>query len=74
MAIVDLSKRVKNLAYMVSPAAISKAETGAQRDPALGAGQKRWPMAMSILGAVAVSLAMWVGIGWMVLAILGLFS
>lgn len=35
--------------------------------------QKRWPMALSILGAVGVSLAMWAGIFWLVGAVIGLF-
>lgn len=36
--------------------------------------QKRWPMAISILGAVGVSLAMWAGIFWLVGAVIGLFG
>lgn len=35
---------------------------------------KRWPMAASILGAVAVSLAMWAAIAWAVGLVLGLFA
>lgn len=35
--------------------------------------QKRWPMALSILGAVGVSLVMWAGIFWLVGAVIGLF-
>ena len=36
--------------------------------------QKRWPMALSIWGAVAVSLAMWAGIVWIISAFMGLFN
>lgn len=36
--------------------------------------QKRWPMALSIWGAVAVSLAMWAGIVWIISLFMGLFS
>lgn len=59
---------------MVSQAAISKAEAGVSPHLAPRATQKRWPMAFSILGAVGVSLALWVGIAWVVIAFLGLFS
>lgn len=69
-----MSKRAEKLAYVVSQAAISKAEVGANAKPAPRATQKRWPMAFSILGAVGVSLAMWAGIGWVVVAFLGLFT
>ncbi len=59
---------------MVSQAAISKAEVGVSPKLAPRASQKRWPMAFSILGAVSVSLALWAGIGWIILAFLGLFT
>jgi len=36
--------------------------------------QKRWPMALSIWAAVAVSVAMWAGIAWTVSLVLGLFT
>ncbi|MEZ5960103.1 MAG: hypothetical protein R3C30_06695 [Hyphomonadaceae bacterium] len=36
--------------------------------------QKRWPMALSIWAAIAVSLAMWAGIAWTVTLFLGLFT
>lgn len=36
--------------------------------------QKRWPMALSIWAAVAVSLAMWAGIVWIISAFMGLFN
>lgn len=69
-----MSKRAEKLAYMVSQAAISKAEIGANAAPSPRATQKRWPMAFSILGAVAVSVAMWIAIGWLVIAFLGLLN
>lgn len=36
--------------------------------------QKRWPMALSIWAAVAVSLAMWAGIVWIISLFMGLFT
>jgi hypothetical protein len=36
--------------------------------------QKRWPMALSIWAAVAVSLVMWTGIVWIISAFIGLFN
>ncbi len=36
--------------------------------------QKRWPMALSIWGAVAVSVAMWTGIVWIISLFMGLFT
>ena len=36
--------------------------------------QKRWPMALSIWAAVAVSLAMWAGIVWIISLFMGLFA
>lgn len=36
--------------------------------------QKRWPMALSIWAAVAVSVAMWAGIVWIISAFMGLFN
>lgn len=69
-----MSKRAKKLAYMVSQAAISKAEVGVSPKLAPRATQKRWPMAFSILGAVSVSVMLWAGIGWAVLAVLSLFN
>jgi hypothetical protein len=35
--------------------------------------QKRWPMALSIWGALAVSAAMWAGIVWIISLFMGLF-
>jgi hypothetical protein len=35
--------------------------------------QKRWPMALSILGAIGVSLLMWAGIFWLISVVIGLF-
>lgn len=35
--------------------------------------QKRWPMALSIWAAIAVSVAMWAGIAWIVGQVLTLF-
>jgi hypothetical protein len=53
-------------------AAVSKAEVRVtQPRPVV---QRRWPMALSIWAAVAVSLAMWTGIVWVVslfIALLG---
>ncbi|MEZ5957137.1 MAG: hypothetical protein R3C27_08020 [Hyphomonadaceae bacterium] len=45
---------------------------GAQAAPR--PAQKRWPMALSIWAAVAVSLAMWAGIVWIISAFMGLFG
>ena len=53
-------------------AAISKADLHVA--PAPRAVQKRWPMALSIWAAVALSLAMWTGIVWVVSLFMGLFS
>lgn len=36
--------------------------------------QNRWPVAASILGAVAVSLAMWAAIVWIISLFMGLFA
>ncbi|MBK8542961.1 MAG: hypothetical protein IPL62_04905 [Caulobacteraceae bacterium] len=69
-----MSKRIETLAYMVPQpqAAISKAEVRVA--PAPRAAQKRWPMALSIWAAVAVSLALWAGLAWIVSLFMSLFS
>lgn len=74
MAVVDLSKRTETLAYMVPQpqAAISKADMHVAVAPR--PVQKRWPMALSIWAAIAVSLALWAGLAWIVSSFLGLFS
>lgn len=59
---------------MLTQAAISKAEVGASPKPAQRTTQKRWPMAFSILGAVSVSILLWVGIGWIVLQVMAFFN
>ena len=53
-------------------AAISKADMHVAAPPQ--PVQKRWPMALSIWAAVAVSLAMWAGLVWIISAFLGLFA
>ena len=58
-----------------SQAALSKAQASvAAPTPDHRALQKRWPMALSILGAVGVSLALWAGIFWLVSVVMGLFG
>ncbi len=69
-----MSKRAKKLAYLVPEAAISKAEMGVSPKRASHSTQKRWPVAFSILGAVSVSLMLWVAIGWAVLSVVALFN
>ena len=69
-----MSKRAEKLAYTVPHAALPKAEVHVGSPPAPRATQKRWPMAFSILGAVSVSLALWAGLGWIVLAFVSLFD
>jgi hypothetical protein len=57
-----------------SQAVLTKAEaTSAPPAVEHRALQKRWPMALSILGAIGVSLVMWAGIFWLVGAVIGLF-
>ena len=53
-------------------AAISKAEVRVA--PAPRAAQKRWPMALSIWAAVAVSVALWAGLVWIISLFMGLFA
>ena len=62
------------MAYMVpqAQAAISKAEMEVAVTPR--PVQKRWPMALSIWAAVAVSLAMWAGIVWIISLFMDLFA
>ncbi len=36
--------------------------------------QKRWPMALSIWAAIAVSVALWAGIVWVISQFMGLFA
>ena len=55
-------------------AAVSKVDMRAAAAPQVRAVQKRWPVAASIWAALAVSVAMWAGIGWIVLSFMGLFS
>jgi hypothetical protein len=56
-----------------SQAVLTKAATSAPPVVDHRALQKRWPMALSILAAVGVSLVMWAGIFWLVGAVIGLF-
>lgn len=53
-------------------AAISKADMHVAAAPR--PVQKRWPMALSIWTAIAVSLALWAGIVWIIGAFIGLFA
>lgn len=71
---MDLSKRTGTLAYMVPhpQAAISKADLHVAAAPR--PVQKRWPMALSIWAAIAVSIAMWAGIVWIISEFMGLFA
>jgi hypothetical protein len=58
-----------------SQAALTKARVSVAPDvPDHRALQKRWPMALSILGAVGASLVLWAGIFWLVSLVMGLFS
>jgi hypothetical protein len=58
-----------------SQAALSKAQASvATHVPDHRALQKRWPMALSILGAVGASLVLWAGIFWLVSLVMGLFG
>lgn len=36
--------------------------------------QKRWPMALSIWAAIAVSVALWAGLVWIISLFMGLFA
>ncbi|MCX7358338.1 MAG: hypothetical protein NT015_09395 [Alphaproteobacteria bacterium] len=69
-----MSERTETLAYMVPQpqAVISKADMHISAAPR--PVQKRWPMALSIWAAIAVSLALWAGIVWIISAFMGLFA
>lgn len=58
-----------------SQAALSKATSApvvdAQAAPRVQ--QKRWPMALSIVGAVGASLVLWAGIFWLIGAVMESF-
>jgi hypothetical protein len=58
-----------------SQAAVSKAASApvVGVEPLSRASQKRWPMALSILGAVGASLVLWAGIFWLIGAVMGSF-
>lgn len=62
------------MAYMVPhpQAAISKADLHVAAAPR--PVQKRWPMALSIWAAIAVSVAIWAGIVWVISQFMGLFA
>jgi hypothetical protein len=66
------------LTYLVPQpqAAARKADIDvrASAAPVRRSTQKRWPMALSIWAAVAVSLAMWAGIVWIISLFMGLFA
>jgi hypothetical protein len=72
-----IEERAETLTYLVPQPqpAISKAGIDARAGASTNfrSTQKRWPMALSIWAAVAVSLAMWAGIAWVVSQVLGLF-
>jgi hypothetical protein len=73
-----LNERAETLTYLVPQPqpAISKASVDTRAGTAGGfrSTQKRWPTALSIWAAVAVSLAMWAGIAWVVGQALTLFT
>lgn len=66
------------LAFMVpqSQAALPKAAPAPVIESVVDqrASQKRWPMALSILGAVGASLVLWAGIFWLISTVIGLFG
>lgn len=69
-----MTKQVQALAYMFSQPQVAMPETEARVTPDARALQKRWPMALSIWAAVAVSVGLWAGIAWIVSMFLGAFS
>ncbi len=70
--------RTRTLVFMVPQpqAAASKVDMRAASTaaPPARVAQRRWPVAASIWAALAVSVAMWAGIGWVVLSFMSLFS
>jgi len=68
----------EELTYLVPQpqAATPKADVDirAPAAPVSHSRQKRWPMAVSIWAALAVSLAMWAGIVWLISLFMGLFA
>lgn len=53
-------------------AAISKADMHVAAVPR--PVQKRWPMALSIWAAIAVSFGLWAGLVWIISLFMGLFA
>jgi hypothetical protein len=65
----------KLVTYLVpQPQAISAQAQSHTAPAAPRPVQKRWPMALSIWGALAVSVAMWAGIVWIISLFMGLFA
>jgi hypothetical protein len=56
-----------------SRSALTKVEALAPAPVDHRALQKRWPVALSILAAVGVSLILWAGIFWLIGAVISLF-
>ncbi|WP_156767620.1 hypothetical protein [Candidatus Viadribacter manganicus] len=68
---------MRTLMFMVPQpqGAVSKVDLLAPAaKPPARALQKRWPVAASIWAALAVGVAMWAGIGWVVLSFIALFN
>ena len=68
------SDRAAKVAYMIPQAqTVSHAPSAPAAAENLRSAPKRWPMAASILGAVAASIALWTIIVWIISLVMSLF-